>query len=40
MKKEGMDKVTEMVNKEVKSTSRGEKALLNLQLLMAMYMVR
>lgn len=27
MKKEGIDKVTEMVNKEVKSTSRGEKCL-------------
>lgn len=27
MKKEGTDKVTEMVNKEVRSTSRGEKCL-------------
>ena len=27
MKKEGIDKVTEMVNKKVKSTSRGEKCL-------------
>ena len=28
MKKEGIDKVTEMVNKEVKTISRGEKCLL------------
>lgn len=27
MKKEGTDKVTELANKEVKSTSRGEKCL-------------
>ncbi len=40
MKKEGIDKVTEMVNKEVKTISRGENALLNSQLLMAMYMAR
>lgn len=40
MKKEGIDKVTEMVNKEVKPFQEVKNALLNSQLLMAMYMAR
>ena len=39
MKKEGIDKVTEMVNKEV-PFQEVKNALLNSQLLMAMYMAR
>ena len=39
MKKEGTDKVSELANKEVKSTSRGENALPNSPLRMAMYTV-
>ena len=38
MKKEGIDKVTEMVNKKVKSTSRGEKCLAKFTASNAMYM--